>query len=222
MPKAGSGEDSRLDHLRDPGEITRASYAAIRRATDLSGIPDDMEGLAIRLVHACGEPAIVQDLRWSAGAVAAGRRSLERGAVVLADSGMVAQGITAARLPRGNRVLCTLRLGHAAGMAARAGTTRSAAAVELWPPWLAGAVVAIGTAPTALFRLLEGLRSGWPRPAVVLGFPVGFIGAAESKDALVRHSGAVPYVTLLGRRGGSALAAAAVNALAGPAENDPP
>ena len=204
---------SSSDWLRDPAEIYRRSFAAIDAETDLSSIPDDLRSVASRLVHACGDPAALDDLVWSAGAGAAGRAALAQGAPILTDAGMVAQGIIRDRLPKANPVLCTLSLGSVAGMAAREGTTRSAAAVELWQPWLAGAVVAIGNAPTALFRLLDGLAAGWPAPALILGFPVGYVGAAEAKAALAACS-TVPFVTLSGRRGGSAFAAAAVNALA--------
>jgi precorrin-8X/cobalt-precorrin-8 methylmutase len=202
-----------FDYLHDPAEIVRRSFAAVEAEADLSRVPDDLRALALRLVHACGDPAAIDDLAWSDGAGAAGRAALAGGAPVLADAGMVAQGIGRERLPAANPVLCTLGLGGVAGAAARAGTTRSAAAVELWQPWLGGAVVAIGNAPTALFRLLEGLAAGWPTPALILGFPVGYIGAAEAKAALAA-TGGVSFVTLAGRRGGSALAAAAVNALA--------
>lgn len=206
-----------LDYEHDPAAITRRSFAAIAAATDVAALPEDLHDLALRLVHAGAQPDLIADLRWSTGAGARGRKALTAGAAILVDSRMVADGITRPRLPAANVVMCTLGLGTVAGLAARRGTTRSAAAVELWPPWLAGAVVAIGNAPTALFRLLEGLAAGWPRPAVILGFPVGFIGAAEAKAALLETAGDVPYVTLAGRHGGSAMAAAAVNALAGPA-----
>mgnify|MGYP002640503441 CR=1 FL=1 len=202
-----------FDYLRDPAEIYRRSFAAIEAEADLSCVPDDLRPLALRLIHACGDPAALDDLVWSDGAGSAGRAALAAGAPVLVDAGMVAQGIVRDRLPAANPVLCTLGLGPVAGAAQRAGTTRSAAAVELWRPWLGGAVVAIGNAPTALFRLLEGLYEGWPKPALILGFPVGYIGAAEAKAALAATAD-IPFVTLTGRRGGSALAAASVNALA--------
>lgn len=201
-------------YLRDPEEIRRRSLALIRAETDLSGVPQDLEALALRLVHASALPEIVPDLAWSAGAGEAGRAALAAGAPVLVDVEMVAQGIIKEALPAANEVVCTLGDDAVAGLAKAQGTTRSAAAVELWPPRLAGAVVAIGNAPTALFRLLELLAEGAPRPALILGFPVGFVGAAESKAALAEHARGVPYVTLLGRLGGSAMAAAAVNALA--------
>lgn len=206
------------DYERDGTEIYRRSFATIRAEADLSRIPADLEKLAVRVVHACGMVDIVDDLRFSPGAGTAGRNALADGARVLADSFMVADGVTRSRLPAGNEVVCTLREPDVGTAAARAGTTRSAAAVDLWGPRLAGAVVAVGNAPTALFRLLELLDGGAPRPALILGFPVGFVGAAESKEALAAGGHGVPYVCVLGRRGGSAMAAAAVNALASEAE----
>jgi precorrin-8X/cobalt-precorrin-8 methylmutase len=202
------------DYLRDPAAIYAESFAAIRRETDLSRIPDDLQPLALRIVHACGDPGAVRQLAWSRGAGRAGREALELGATILCDSRMVAAGIIRAGLPGANEVICTLDDADVPDIAKRMATTRSAAAVELWRDELGGAVVAIGNAPTALFHLLEGLAAGWPRPALILGFPVGFVGAAESKEALVQDAGGIPYVTLLGRAGGSAIAAAAVNALA--------
>ena len=168
--------------------------------------------LAAWLIHASGMVDIAADLRFAPGAVAAGRAALAAGAPILVDARMVDAGITRARLPASNPVICTLDEPSVPGLAAAAGLTRSAAAVDLWVPRLAGAVVAIGNAPTALFRLLELVADGAPRPAAILGFPVGFVGAAESKAALVATG--LPYLALLGRRGGSAIAAAAVNALA--------
>ncbi len=202
-----------FDYIRDPEDIMRASFAAVRAATDLSAVPADMEPVALRLVHASGMPDLVADLRFSPGAAAAGAQALRTGTAVLVDARMVAAGITADRLPSGNEVVCTVHAPEAQARAAAAGTTRSAAAVDLWRPRLKGAVVAIGNAPTALFRLLELLHQGADAPALIVGLPVGFIGAAEAKRALIEHAGAVPYITLTGRRGGSALAAAAVNAL---------
>jgi precorrin isomerase len=202
-----------LDYMRDPAAIYRASFAAIRAAAPLERLPIALQPLAVRLVHACGMPDIVADLAWQGDAVAAGRAALAAGAPVLVDATMVAVGIQQARRPAGNQVLCLLDQPEAAARAAAGTITRSAAAVELWQPHLAGAVVAIGNAPTALFRLLELLAEGAPAPAALLAFPVGFIGAAEAKDALIEAAPPCPYVTLCGRRGGSALAAAAVNAL---------
>ena len=169
----------------------------------------------MRLAHAAGDVAILDDLAWSRGAVQAGRRALANGAPILVDATMVAAGIIKNRLPAQNPVLCTLHDPEVAKIAAARRTTRSAAAVELWGTHLKGAVVAIGNAPTALFRLLELLAEGADLPALVLGFPVGFVGAAEAKEALIGFDGNVAYIVLKGRRGGSALAAAAVNALAG-------
>ncbi len=204
------------DYLRDPGEITRRSFELVRAETDLSALPPDLAGVAIRLVHACGLPEIVGGLVWGGELARAGRTALEAGAPVMADCRMVAEGVTRSRLPADNEVLCTLGDPAVPELARRRATTRSAAAVELWRPRLAGAVVAIGNAPTALYRLLELLQDGAPRPAAILAFPVGFVGAAESKEALTEAGLDVPYLTLRGRPGGSALAAAAVNALAAP------
>ena len=205
----------RYEYLRDPDAIYRESFAAIRRETDLSGIPEDLQALALRIVHACGDPGAVANLAWSEGAGAAGRRALADGANILCDARMVEAGIIHVRLPQSNRLICMLNDPRVADLADNLGTTRSAAAVELWQGNLKGAVAVVGNAPTALFHLLEGLAAGWPEPALILGFPVGFVGAAESKQALVRDAGGIPYVTLLGRAGGSAIAAAAVNALTG-------
>lgn len=204
-----------IDYVRDAAEIYRQSVAAIRREVDIDALPVDLRPVALRLVHACGMPEIVPDLVASPEAARRGIAALNDGAPVLADAEMVAHGIDRARLPRGNQVICTLNSDATRPTAARLGTTRSAAAVEAWRPSLEGAVVAIGNAPTALFRLLELLQQGWPRPAVILGFPVGFVGATESKEALAAQRN-VPFIALKGRRGGSALAAAAVNALASP------
>lgn len=203
------------NYLRDPAEIYRQSFAAIRRETDLSRLDDDLAPLALRVVHACAMPDIVDDLIASPDAVAAGRAALESGAVILTDAEMVARGVIRKRLPRDNQVICTLNDQVVPSLAQSLRTTRSAAAVTLWQSELKGAVIAIGNAPTALFQLLEGLASGWPAPALILGFPVGFIGAAESKAALIESNLGVPFVALRGRRGGSAMAAAAVNALTG-------
>jgi precorrin-8X/cobalt-precorrin-8 methylmutase len=205
---------ARGDYLRDPEAIYRASFAAIRREAPIERLPRDMQALATRLVHACAMPDIVEELAWTPEAIGSARRALAAGAPVLVDSVMVAAGIRRDRLPADNLIRCTLREPGVAGRAAAGSTTRSAAAVELWRDCLRGAVVAIGNAPTALFRLLELLDEGAPLPAVVLAFPVGFIGAAEAKEALIGREPAVPHIALRGRRGGSALAAAAVNALA--------
>lgn len=201
-----------FDYQRDPDTIYRDSFAAITGAADLGALPDEMHAVALRVAHACGDVAAIGDLRWSDGAATAGRQALAAGAAILADASMAAGGIIRRALPANNPVMCTLGLGGVRGLAARGGTTRSAAAVELWVPWLAGAVVVIGNAPTALFRLLEGMAAGWPRPALIVGMPVGYVGAAEAKDALI-DAAAAPYIALAGRRGGSAVAAATVNAL---------
>ena len=199
---------------RDGAEIYRRSFATIRQEADLTQVPEDLEQLAVRVVHSCGMVDVVADLRFSAGAGRAGRAALAAGAPIVADVRMVADGVTRSRLPAANDVLCMLGDPRVPELAAAMGTTRAAAAVDLWVPYLEGAVVAIGNAPTALWRLLELLDGGGPRPALILGLPVGFVGAAESKEALVEAGHGVPYVTVLGRRGGSAMAAAAVNALA--------
>ena len=194
--------------LRDPRAIYRRSFEIVRAEADLDSLPADLAPVAARLVHACGMPDIVADLAWAGGVAAAARRALGGGAPILVDGRMTEAGIIRDRLPAANRVLCTLDRAAPNGA-----TTRSAAAVALWGPYLAGAVVAIGNAPTALFHLLEILEAEPARPAAVLAFPVGFVGAAESKQALCDANLGVPYLTLRGRRGGSALAAAAVNAL---------
>jgi precorrin-8X/cobalt-precorrin-8 methylmutase len=201
-------------YLRDPAAIYRRSFAAIRAEADLERFPPSLRSLALRLAHSAGDVAILDELAWSRGAVQSGRRALAGGAPVLVDATMVTAGIVRDRLPAQNPVICTLHDHAVAEISAAQRTTRSAAAVELWRPHLKGAVVAIGNAPTALFRLLELLAAGADRPALVLGFPVGFVGAAEAKDTLIGLAGGPAYIALKGRRGGSALAAAAVNALA--------
>jgi precorrin-8X/cobalt-precorrin-8 methylmutase len=209
--REGKGECA---YLRDPAEITRRSFALIAAQTPLDRFPRPLRPLALRLAHAAGDTSILADLAWSQGALAAGKKALAAGAPILVDSQMVAAGIVRRRLPAANPVVCTLKEPQTESLAKALGTTRSAAAVELWREHLAGAVVAIGTAPTALFHLLEMIASGAPKPALVLGFPVGFVGAAEAKAALAEFGRGLAFVTLKGRRGGSALAAAAVNALA--------
>jgi precorrin-8X/cobalt-precorrin-8 methylmutase len=199
-------------YVRDGDEIYRRSFATIRAEADLSGLPPDVAQVAVRMIHACGQVDLVDDLGYSPGVVAAGRAALRDGAPILCDAGMVASGITRARLPAGNDVVCTLRDPRVPALAAERGTTRSAAALELWRDRLDGAVVAIGNAPTALFHLLDMIDAGAPRPAAVIGIPVGFIGAAESKDALAATD--LEHLVVRGRRGGSAITAAAVNALA--------
>jgi len=203
-----------LDYIRDGQEIYRRSFAIIRAEADLSRIPADLEKLAVRVAHASGMVDVIQDLGFSQGAGAAGRAALAAGAPILADCRMVADGVTRSRLPADNQVICTLNDPSVPERATKMGNTRSAAALDLWLPHLAGSVVAIGNAPTVLYRLLEMLDEGAPKPALIIGCPVGFIGAAESKDTLAANSRGVPYVIVRGRRGGSAMAAAAVNALA--------
>ncbi|HEY2204429.1 MAG TPA: precorrin-8X methylmutase [Pseudonocardia sp.] len=205
-------------YLRDPAEIYRRSFATIRAEADLSGMPEDVAGVAVRMIHTCGMTDLPADLGHSHGVVARGRAALAAGAPVLCDTSMVASGVTRRRLPAGNEVLCLLGEPGLPELAERLGTTRTAAAVDLWGERLAGAVVAIGNAPTALFRLLELIDAGAPAPAAVVGVPVGFIGAAESKQALAEHAGGLEYLVVHGRRGGSAMAAAAVNAIADPVE----
>ncbi len=208
---------SRYEYVRDPEAIYGLSAERVAAATDVSGLPADLATLAYRLVHACGMPDVVGDLRWQGSPAAAAGRALRAGARVLVDCEMVARGVNRHRLPAGNTVLCSLNDPRVREIQRRERTTRSAAAVELWREHLQGSVVAIGNAPTALFRLMEVLADAPGRlPAAILAFPVGFVGAAESKLTLVEAGLAVPYVTLLGRRGGSAMAAAAVNALTGP------
>jgi precorrin-8X/cobalt-precorrin-8 methylmutase len=202
-------------YLRDPAAIYRRSFALIRQEADFARFPAALRPLALRLAHAAGDTAILADLAWSRGAAAAGRRALAVGAAILVDSEMTAAGIVRIRLPADNAVICTLRDPAVPALAATRQTTRSAAAAELWRPHLAGAIVAIGNAPTALYHLLEMLAAGAARPALVLGFPVGFVGAAEAKEALIGFGGGLAYIALRCRRGGSALAAAAINALCG-------
>jgi precorrin-8X/cobalt-precorrin-8 methylmutase len=208
------GSGAMFNYLRDAAKIYEKSFGIVRAETDLSRFSAAEAGVVVRLVHAVGEPAIARDLAAAGDWLAAGRQALADGAAVLVDSQMVAAGIQQGNLPGENPIVCTLTDQRVPKIARLLGNTRSASAVELWRPRLLGAVVAIGNAPTALFRLLEGLAEGWPKPAAILAFPVGFVGAAESKDALIQHAQGVPYLTLRGRRGGSALAAAAVNALA--------
>jgi precorrin-8X/cobalt-precorrin-8 methylmutase len=203
-----------IEYIRDGQEIYRNSFSIIRAEANLAGIPADLEKLAVRVIHACGMVDVVQDLRFSPGAGTAGRAALAKGAPILCDARMVAEGITRARLPANNPVICTLNEADVPQLARDLGNTRSAAALEHWREHLEGSVVVIGNAPTALFYLLEMLDAGAPKPALILGMPVGFIGAAESKDMLAADSRGVPYVIVRGRRGGSAMAAAAVNALA--------
>ncbi|GBO53988.1 cobalt-precorrin-8x methylmutase [Pseudanabaena sp. lw0831] len=203
-----------LDYIRDGNEIYQKSFATIRAEADLSILPQDLEVVAVRLIHACGMTDIVGDLGYSEDVVKIGRAALKNGANILCDAQMVANGVTRKRLPANNPVICTLNEPEVPEIAKTIGNTRSAAAMELWRSHIEGSIVAIGNAPTALFRLLEMLDQGLPKPAVILGFPVGFVGAIESKAALAANSRGVPFLTIHGRRGGSAMAAAALNALA--------
>lgn len=199
---------------KNPAAIYAQSFATVRAEARLDRFPADMQPLVTRLIHACGMVEIADRLAFSPGVAAAGMQALAAGAPVLCDCEMVAAGVIRNALPAGNRVIVTLNDDAVPALAAQLGTTRSAAAVHLWRDHLPGAVVAIGNAPTALFQLLELLDAGWPKPAAILGFPVGFVGAAESKAELAGHPRGVSFVALRGRRGGSAMASAAVNALA--------
>jgi precorrin-8X/cobalt-precorrin-8 methylmutase len=201
-----------VTYVRNPAEIYAASFAAIRAEADLSGLPPELQDVVVRMIHACGMPDIASDVVWGGKVVAAGRAAILAGAPVLCDCEMVRAGISAGRL-HDNELLVTLNDPAVLDLAARLGTTRSAAAVELWRPRLAGAVVVIGNAPTALFHLLDMLAQGADRPAAVIATPVGFVGAAESKALLAEDSYGVPFLTLPGRRGGSAIASAALTAI---------
>jgi precorrin-8X/cobalt-precorrin-8 methylmutase len=205
-------------YVQDGAEIYRRSFATIRAEAELAGLPPDVERVTVRMIHACGMVDLVDDLAYSPDVVAKARAALLAGAPILCDATMIASGVTRRRLPAANDVLCTLTDPRVPALAESLGTTRSAAALELWGDKLADAVVAVGNAPTALFRLLELLDAGAPRPAAILGLPVGFVGAAESKVELARHGAGVPYLVVHGRRGGSAMAVAAVNAIASEAE----
>jgi len=204
------------EYEKDGAEIYRRSFATIRAEADLAGLPDDVARVAVRMIHACGQVDLVADLAFSPAVVTRARAALDAGAPVLCDAEMVASGITRRRLPKDNDVVCTLRDERTPGLAARLGTTRTAAALDLWGDRLGGAVVAIGNAPTALFHLLEMVEAGAPRPAAVLGIPVGFVGAVESKEALAAYD--LDFLVVRGRRGGSAMTAAAVNAIASDVE----
>ena len=204
-------------YLRNGGEIYRRSFAAIRAEADLASFAGAAERIVVRMIHACGMTDLARDVEMSADFAVAGETALRNGAPILCDSKMVEHGVTRARLPAANEVICTLGDPRVPGLARALGNTRSAAALELWRERLGDAVVVIGNAPTALFRLLEILDEGVPPPAAVIGVPVGFVGAAEAKRALAQD-GRVPFLVVHGRRGGSAIAAAAINALASAAE----
>ncbi|MGQ8633335.1 precorrin-8X methylmutase [Agrobacterium sp. DKPNP3] len=202
------------DYIHDGNAIYERSFAIIREEADLSAFSDEQADIAIRMIHACGQVEAAAHFRFSPDFVAAARGALRAGKPVLCDAEMVAHGVTRARLPASNEVVCTLRDARTPEIAKRIGNTRSAAALDLWADRLDGALVAIGNAPTALFYLLEMLENGAPRPAAIIGMPVGFVGAAESKDALEASSLAIPYAIVKGRLGGSAMTAAAINAVA--------
>ncbi len=203
-----------LDYIRDAAEIYRQSFATIRAEADLDGFPEDVARVVVRMIHTCGQVDLTEHVAYTAGVVSATHGALAAGAPILCDSSMVAAGITAARLPAGNEVVSLVADPGAADLAARLHTTRSAAGVQLWADRMQGAVLAIGNAPTALFRLLELIDEGAPAPVSVLGGPVGFVGSAQSKDELIADPRGMDYLVVRGRRGGSAMAAAAVNAIA--------
>ncbi|GGK37217.1 precorrin-8X methylmutase [Nocardia camponoti] len=209
--------DVRASYLTDGAEIYRRSFATIRAEADLSGFPADVERVAVRMIHGCGQVDLAPDIAYSPGVVAAARAALRAGKPILCDANMVASGVTRKRLPADNEVLCNLTDPRVPALAAELGNTRSVAALDLLRDRLDGAVVAIGNAPTALFHLLDMLDAGAPKPAAVIGIPVGFIGAAESKQALIDFGG-IEYLTVRGRRGGSAITASALNAIASEAE----
>ncbi|MET9376023.1 precorrin-8X methylmutase [Streptomyces sp. NPDC003035] len=215
-----SENDTMFAYEKDGAEIYRQSFATIRAEADLADLPADVAQVAVRMIHACGMTDLVRDIAYSPQVVSRARAALRAGAPILCDAQMVASGVTRKRLPADNEVICTLSDPSVPGLAAELGTTRSAAALELWRDRLEGSVVAIGNAPTALFHLLEMIAKGAPRPAAVLGIPVGFIGAAESKDALALAGQelGLDYLVVRGRRGGSAMTAGAINAIAHEAE----
>lgn len=206
------------EYVRDGAEIYRRSFATIRAEAELEPFDAVLERMVVRMIHACGMVDLASDVAASPGLGEAAERALRDGAPILCDTAMVAAGVTRSRLPAANEVLCTLSDPGVPAAAARLGTTRTAAALELWRERLGGALVVVGNAPTALFRLLELVEEGVAAPAAVIGVPVGFIGAAESKVALAGHPSGLEHVVVHGRRGGSAIAAAAVNALSHPTE----
>ena len=202
------------EYIREGAEIYRHSFATIRAEAELDGLPSEVVGVAVRMIHSCGMVDLVRDLAHSPRVVLEARAALRAGAPVFCDAAMVAAGVTRRRLPADNDILCTLSDERVPGLAEQLGTTRSAAAMELWRDRLEDSVVAIGNAPTALFRLLEMIEEGAGRPAAVLGIPVGFVGAVESKEALVSHASGLEHLVVHGRRGGSAMTVAAINAIA--------
>lgn len=203
-----------FNYIKDGQEIYNRSFATIRAEATLDNIPDDMEKLVVRVIHSCGMVDIVKDFAFSDGAGLIGRKALAEGCNILCDAKMVAEGITKKRLPANNRVICTLTDQSVPEHAKIIHNTRSAAAVDLWKPYIKNSIVVIGNAPTALFHLLNLIEKGFEKPHLVIGFPVGFVGAKESKLALSSNSFSIPYIVIHGRRGGSAMAAAAINALA--------
>jgi precorrin-8X/cobalt-precorrin-8 methylmutase len=206
------------DYVRDGAEIYRRSFATIRAEADLDGLDPVLERVVVRMIHASGMVDLASDVAASPGLGRTTESALGAGAPILCDTSMVAAGVTRARLSAGNDIVCTLADPRVPELAAQLGTTRTAAAIELWRDRLEGAVVVVGNAPTALFRLLEVVEDGGGRPAAVIGVPVGFVGAVESKVALAEHPAGLEYLVVHGRRGGSSIAAAAVNALAQSAE----
>lgn len=206
------------DYIKDGAEIYRRSFATIRAEADLGGLPADVSQVVVRMIHACGQVDLTDDIAYTPGVVASARAALNAGAPILCDAQMVASGVTRRRLPADNPVICTLSDPRTPVLAEQLGNTRSAAALELWREHLDGAVVAIGNAPTALFHLLNMLADGAPKPAAIIGGPVGFIGAAESKEALIDAAAGVEYLVVRGRRGGSAITAAALNGIASETE----
>ncbi len=204
-----------LDYIRDPAKIYQQSFEMIRREADLSRFPNEMEAIAVRLIHACGMVDIVDDLVMSAGAVAAGRAAIAQSRAIICDVEMVRRGIIARLLPEDIKLLCNVAHKDTAALAKEMGTTRSAAAFEALRSDVPGSIVVVGNAPTALFHLLDMIDRGVEKPALIIGIPVGFVGAVEAKDALIEDSRGVPFIAVRGRRGGSAMAAAAVNAIAG-------
>ncbi|MGW0044737.1 precorrin-8X methylmutase [Rhodococcus sp. NPDC003348] len=206
------------DYIRDGAEIYRQSFATIRAEADLTRFPADVSQAVVRMIHACGQVDLVDDVAFTPGVVSAARAALRNGASIFCDATMVSSGVTRKRLPARNDVVCMLGDPRVPVIADRLGNTRSAAALELWGPKLEGAVVAIGNAPTALFHLLDMIDQGAPKPAAIIGCPVGFIGAAESKEDLILRAGDIEYIVVRGRRGGSAITAAALNAIASEVE----
>ncbi|NJM30399.1 MAG: precorrin-8X methylmutase [Rhizobiales bacterium] len=202
-----------IEYLRDPGEIYARSFAAIRAEARFDHLPPDAEPVAVRVIHACGMPDVVNNLAISGDFVAVARKALTNGAHILVDAEMVKHGIMPRLVPKGSQIVCMLNDPRARQLGIDNKTTRSAAAVELWKPMLAGNIAVIGNAPTALFRLLELIDEGAPKPAAIVAFPVGFVGAAESKEELIADSRGIPFATIRGRKGGSAMASAVINAL---------